>query len=512
MDSFDCQWIGKQLFESKTQRGASINTQRVQLWTPPPPPGPVPSPTDYFGKGIFMWCPKLKWAFVLKCPICSTSLTYKGLYPRVRTVLSITSYYYLAGESYECRNGTCKNSTFISYDQRLRDQLPIHLSCQFPIIMTWKSACDTSVVSMLRSRTLGNSPTAHYHNILEMHSDTHMRNTLTYLHVTTKFNEERQGLSQTPYDFPEPPRFKDIPKSKWFLACYVRDVWSRLDYIKASITSTYGSVLKIDSTKKICKKLAGQDANTASWVTNVANERGEILQSVVTTSESSVLLKDMADGLMKRYRKANEPQPTVMYTDRDCCSINESSKLSTLFHEWADLEIRLDIWHFMRRIAVCVTSESHPLYATFMGQLSDCIFVWDAEDYSKLKAAKAGMLREAGMRRVSEIAVMKAITKEEMAQHCKRRTRGAEETICKIENLLLTLSDATDALGVPLLKEDSNDVWMEQKKHVGCIQDMPGLNLYTITHTITKGGSLLPVYRCARGSTSLESFHLHLAR
>ncbi|KAA8578286.1 hypothetical protein FQN60_016780, partial [Etheostoma spectabile] len=36
--------------------------------------------------------------------------------------------------------------------------------------------------------------------------------------------------------------------------------------------------------------------------------------------------------------------------------------------------------------------------------------------------------------------------------------------------------------------------------------------LYTQTGRLTKGGVSLPVYRCARGSTSLESFHLHLNR
>ena len=38
------------------------------------------------------------------------------------------------------------------------------------------------------------------------------------------------------------------------------------------------------------------------------------------------------------------------------------------------------------------------------------------------------------------------------------------------------------------------------------------MRLYTITGYITKGGVKLPVLRCARGSTSLESFHLHIAR
>ena len=38
------------------------------------------------------------------------------------------------------------------------------------------------------------------------------------------------------------------------------------------------------------------------------------------------------------------------------------------------------------------------------------------------------------------------------------------------------------------------------------------MELYTITGHIQKGGVQLPVLRCARGSTSLESFHLHLAK
>lgn len=57
---------------------------------------------------------------------------------------------------------------------------------------------------------------------------------------------------------------------------YVRDVWSRLPELLAAATSIYGSILKIDSTKKICKKLQGAAANTATWATNVGNERGEV--------------------------------------------------------------------------------------------------------------------------------------------------------------------------------------------------------------------------------------------
>ena len=55
-----------------------------------------------------------------------------------------------------------------------------------------------------------------------------------------------------------------------------------------------------DSTKKICRKLAGAAVGTATWQTNVGNEKGEVLLSVVTDSEALVSLQPMANGLMKR--------------------------------------------------------------------------------------------------------------------------------------------------------------------------------------------------------------------
>ena len=65
---------------------------------------------------------------------------------------------------------------------------------------------------------------------------------------------------------------------------YMRDVWSRLPTLLVEAT-VYRSILKIDSTKKVCKKLQGADADTAAWATNVDNEKGEILTSVLLQSE-----------------------------------------------------------------------------------------------------------------------------------------------------------------------------------------------------------------------------------
>ena len=90
--------------------------------------------------------------------------------------------------------------------------------------------------------------------------------------------------------------------------------------MKASVTSVFGQIFKIDGTKKICRKLAGEVANSANFALNVGNERGEILQSVMTSSEAVTSLQPFADGLVNRYSAANVDSPVLLYTDRDCCS------------------------------------------------------------------------------------------------------------------------------------------------------------------------------------------------
>lgn len=75
----------------------------------------------------------------------------------------------------------------------------------------------------------------------------------------------------------------------------------------------------------------------------------------------------------------------------------------------------------------------------------------------------------------------------------------------KIKELILSMAGC-----VPLLKYDMGDIWKEQRKHLHCIQYPPGFQLYAQVGEVVKGGVTLPLYRCARGSTSVESFHHHL--
>ncbi|KAI4799896.1 hypothetical protein KUCAC02_016435 [Chaenocephalus aceratus] len=131
-----------------------------------------------------------------------------------------------------------------------------------------------------------------------------------------------------------------LPSPIWLLTVYGYDVLTRLDEYKARITSTFRSILKMDSTKKVTKKLAGTASDAAAWVTNVSNEYGQVLISVLTCSEG---LSSMAAGLMRWYRLAGVPPPQLIYVDRDCCNRDGVSKTAALFQEWGQLVVRLDI-------------------------------------------------------------------------------------------------------------------------------------------------------------------------
>ncbi|XP_057300249.1 uncharacterized protein LOC130630686 [Hydractinia symbiolongicarpus] len=363
----DRHWVAKHLF-----CGTGTLATPVRLWNYPPAVNfaiaSKPKPESYFLRRIYLWMPRRMFTFDFKCckESCNRSLKSNGIYNKIRLVLDVTEYYYLATEYLICSCGF----TVLAWDNRILNQLPYGIRVKFPALLTYKYACDSKVISLLKSRTLGNSPTALHNTLVELHSESWIRKNVQYLFDCQK-HRKRLAFHQNQipsYDVAD--SFRVLPQSKWFLAAFARDVWSRMDSVKAAITSVFGVVLKIDSTKKILKKLSGEAKGSASWVTNVGNEYGAILQSVVTSSESNESLKKMADGIVDRYAKANVTPPIILYTDRDCCCYNGPSKFNVLFSAWPNLTVKLDIWHFMRRISFGCTSESHPLYGVFMAKLS----------------------------------------------------------------------------------------------------------------------------------------------
>ncbi|GFO37247.1 protein aig1-like [Plakobranchus ocellatus] len=270
------------------------------------------------------------------------------------------------------------------------------------------------------------------------------------------------------------PPYRPFPSPKWLLSVCVTDVFSRLEELKSAVTSTLSNILKMDSTKRVTKKLAGTGSSTAAWLTNVGNEHGQ------------------------------ERPSLKCFTWTGTAVASSIPTQGTCFPQQHGLVVRLDIWHFMRRLASCVSSESHPLYATFMSKLSSCIFRWDEDDVAALRRTKSIELQSCGLDSENP-----QLSPAELATHCRRETRGAAETEALIDKLLTSLMGSTglETLGVPLFDNRISTTWEQQRGHLVCIQDLLGVSLYR-----REGGLALPVYRCARGSTSLESFHLHINR
>ncbi|KAK5612018.1 hypothetical protein CRENBAI_002028 [Crenichthys baileyi] len=215
------------------------------------------------------------------------SVDWGGAKKRARRVLDVDQIYTMVTETLTCAK--CKAS-HVSWSQAVLQQLDL----------AHRYACDVRVIRLLRERGLGNSPTR---VLKQLRGRTTQRSGCNGCHGTP-------GPGLLPVTFPEPPQLDVVPSCKWLLSVYSQDILARLEDIKAHITSTYGSILKMDSTKKITKKLAGTAKRTALWLTSVGNEHGQILISVLTAQEGAGLDR-MASDVVKRYEKAGVDPPVA---------------------------------------------------------------------------------------------------------------------------------------------------------------------------------------------------------
>lgn len=109
-------------------------------------------------------------------------------------------------------------------------------------------ACDIRVIRFLRERGLGNGPVRLIGQLRENHSEEWLKKVARYTQECKAFT---RSCCLIPPKFEEPPKPVALPSFKWLLVVYSQDILNRLEDIKAGITSTYGSILKLDSTRKV---------------------------------------------------------------------------------------------------------------------------------------------------------------------------------------------------------------------------------------------------------------------
>ncbi|KAL2082092.1 hypothetical protein ACEWY4_021910 [Coilia grayii] len=491
-------WVGQALF-MRAASGQVVLTSELHLWWYPPGAQPVytqPPATahPFFQRPFFLWMPYRMWAYNLCCPTCGGKLVCAGLYETVRRVLDMSGWYFMATECLEC--SSCHKKV-AGWSHDVLEQLDITHREEFPAVLTYQLSCDRAVIGLLKEHTLGYSASRIHASLVKQHTREWVARSTSYLSVLRKLRAPGAAPQVVTL-----PTMHQVPDAPSLMSVYVRDALMRLKETKARVTSTFGDILSIDSTRKVTKNFVGASTGTPAWTTNVGNEYGQVLMSVLTAAKGDGLAA-MAAGLVQRYRNFEKAPPKVMYVHHDCCATEGRRKTKRLFHEWHELVIRLDPWHLMRQFARGVTSDSHQLYGLFMARLSLAIFEWDAGDLVRLRKAKQS---EEGSRDVK-------LSARELVRHCRRRTRGVAETERLLLQVLVTFCKAKDSTGAPLIDQTRmKEIWSTQRRHLRCIQDPAGVELYTQTGEITKGGVKLPVYRCARGSTSLDIFYHYMCR
>lgn len=140
-------------------------------------------------------------------------------------------------------------------------------------------------------------------------------------------------------------------------------------------------------------------------------------------------------------------------------------------------------------ISVLDVQQSHISSEVFVAHLSACVFEWDSENVANLRHTKRRKLARCKIVNISEGALTRHISHRELAVHCRRKKLWVEETT-RLIHLLIDIFDSEnrkDSLGVLVLGHDRlQKIWMDQKKHIWCIEDPEDFPLHIKTGTLKK--------------------------
>ena len=108
-------------------------------------------------------------------------------------------------------------------------------------------ACDRALIGQLKGRTLGNGVSRLRASLVEQHSRDWMARAIEYMSVLRKL----RGPGVAAQGDVSLPAFVKVPGLTWFGRVYVLEAMTRLEETKARVTSIFGEILKMDSTKKV---------------------------------------------------------------------------------------------------------------------------------------------------------------------------------------------------------------------------------------------------------------------
>ncbi|XP_063743783.1 uncharacterized protein LOC134867272 isoform X2 [Eleginops maclovinus] len=509
---------------------------------PPPLPtsvkGAVPNMLAFFTTHAFFWRPVGAMQAKIRCPnadCCAPPGEYlelKGFGSYARQVCGVKNYYTLLTEKLKCPfceqvrqpdGEDARQYLWMAYSPKILMKLAPAIRCMFPAILCGKRAIDRGVVTLLGDRLNSTSMSKVQRLLQQGHDEWYVERrdlyqTLLYEAHTAEATPSQTGIlsyvkaagSYTP-PLPKSP----LPCPAVLRRAHLISEMERIPVYRASILSTTGEILCIDGTKKILKKIYGDGRDTMQYVTSVLNEWGQFVTTVVVAAESEGCYRRMARGLIARFQRAKAPAPKIIYADNNCCRDSGSSFLETLFHDWVQegTAIRLDVRHWLHRWEAVVIKQSHAKYGVFMSALAGAVMAYNRDDMMLLVQAVRNGNPDLYVNH-GDVEMIHFLKPHQVKAYVRRITRGVEETASVVEAIIAEFKGPAglDIDGIHLFKsaEAVDAHWENASKHLSCMQDPPGIQLYVSVKEVVLNGVRLNKYRCRRGSNSLEGLHAHL--
>ena len=263
--------------------------------------------------------------------------------------------------------------------------------------------------------------------------------------------------------------------------------------------------------------LVGQEEGTERWCITVSNELDQILTSVFTREDSLEMVELMACHLGDRYERADEYPPKLMYVNYGCCNSEFENLHKELFDEWIEegMMVRLDIFHWIKEFETAICFDHHSQHVPFKSALYEAVFSYNKDDLALLvKSIRAGL--PIYLKLISDTEILKNHTKKaQLDAHVRHTTRGVNETYARVQEVIDKFKGSAGMeFNTHLFKDDNiiDEVWAKQCKHLECIQDPPGMNMYSVVKYVNCNGISLPKYKSIRGNCISDKFNLFLQK
>ncbi|KAK3565379.1 hypothetical protein QTP86_007112 [Hemibagrus guttatus] len=278
-----------------------LKSDRMWFYPPEPPGyvrGALPTPDSFFWSRVFVWSPVGVWRCSLKYPRgykCvgkgrNVHLYKSGYHHRVRHICDVSSWYTMLTEVLCC--GPCTKAArsgegstvgrWLAWDPAILSQLSEAHRAMFPAVLTSRRGVDKSVVRLLRDRTEGNTMVKVWRQIQENHFEEYLHRKDLYTTLLMSLVEPGGIVSAMGHRFQAPPPPRELPSARLLRHAFLLAEANNVEDYRSQILSVFGTVLKMDSTKKVVKKLSGEGQGSAEWFTSIGNEHSQIVSFVLT--------------------------------------------------------------------------------------------------------------------------------------------------------------------------------------------------------------------------------------